>query len=599
MTKVKATQSFATEKLQYILSEFPQIDDIHPFYKGLLNVLYDRDYYKLALSQIAKAKGIVDNQAKRYVSLLRHADSAFKCKSLKRAALGIMCSVIRKQNPALVFLEQCRQHMSRLPAIEPSARTLVLAGCPSAGKSSFMKSVSKADVDIQEYSFTTKSLFCGHMDYRHLRWQIIDTPGLLDHELEDRNGIEMQSIMALVHLRAAILYIIDPTESCGMDIDQQVGLFRQLAVTFKNKPLIVLLNKADMWSWDKLPEHTRDVLLSLDAAKTLEIAVTEWQGYIEGKSDPSKRSPEEFNKTLPSVMSDNPLNNIRFVITSTLNSAGIALVKRISCELLLQVRAEQSRKSVSQGVFIAQPQFRPGAGHKVKRDVPETVAVEIREREAIQREKEAGDILRERELGVLSSREGVHTLKDEQQELGVGKFDFDWREHHELENPEWVHDAVPEEYQGHNVADWIDPEIEKKLAALEEEEDRMIAEFKAKWDGGKAYASLKEWEKKYKRVKKAPEFTSTKVPAKAIKRRLRADTEYTALDTVAGEDVDVRKTLKQSSKIRQLRKRQTGRMLETGVKTASELKRIEKRDKRENRSRLREGQQGVTDKIIV
>ena len=48
-------------------------------------------------------------------------------------------------------------------------------------------------MDVQPYAFTTKSLFVGHMDYRYLRWQVIDTPGILDRPLEERNTIEMQA----------------------------------------------------------------------------------------------------------------------------------------------------------------------------------------------------------------------------------------------------------------------------------------------------------------------------------------------------------------------------------------------------------------------
>lgn len=32
--------------------------------------------------------------------------------------------------------------------------------------------MTRADVDVQPYAFTTKSLFVGHMDYKYLRWQV-------------------------------------------------------------------------------------------------------------------------------------------------------------------------------------------------------------------------------------------------------------------------------------------------------------------------------------------------------------------------------------------------------------------------------------------
>ena len=56
--------------------------------------------------------------------------------------------------------------------------------------------------------------------------QVVDTPGILDHSLEDRNTIEMQAITALAHLRAAVLYVMDVSEQCGYSIPQQVGVYR-------------------------------------------------------------------------------------------------------------------------------------------------------------------------------------------------------------------------------------------------------------------------------------------------------------------------------------------------------------------------------------
>jgi nucleolar GTP-binding protein len=88
-----------------------------------------------------------------------------------------MATVMKRQKDPLAYLEQVRQHISRLPNIDPNTRTLLICGYPNVGKSSFINKVTRADVDVQPYAFTTKSLFVGHLDYRYLRWQVIETPG--------------------------------------------------------------------------------------------------------------------------------------------------------------------------------------------------------------------------------------------------------------------------------------------------------------------------------------------------------------------------------------------------------------------------------------
>lgn len=80
MRKVKFMQTSVNEKLGAIVDQFPKLNDIHPFYGDLMNVLYDRDHYKLALGHVNKAKNIVDNISKDYVRLLKYADSLYRCK---------------------------------------------------------------------------------------------------------------------------------------------------------------------------------------------------------------------------------------------------------------------------------------------------------------------------------------------------------------------------------------------------------------------------------------------------------------------------------------------------------------------------------------
>src|SRR5690606_25261194 len=45
-----------------------------------------------------------------------------------------------------------------------------------------------------------------------------------------------------------------------------------------------------------------------------------------------------------------------------------------------------------------------------------------------------------------------------------------------LADPSWKYDKIPEIYDGKNVYDYVDPDIDAKLAALEEEEERLETE---------------------------------------------------------------------------------------------------------------------------
>jgi nucleolar GTP-binding protein len=56
---------------------------------------------------------------------------------------------------------------------------------------------------------------------------------------------------------------------------------------------------------------------------------------------------------------------------------------------------------------------------------------------------------------------------------GGDDYFIDLRKTWDLSNPDEKYDVLPEVWQGHNVADFIDPEIMEKLDQLEAEEDRL------------------------------------------------------------------------------------------------------------------------------
>jgi len=462
MRKIKFTQQTISDRLTTMLADFPRLSDIHPFYSDLCNTLYDRDHYKLALGQINTAKQLVDSVARDMIRMVKYGDSLYRCKCLKRAALGRMCTILKRQKASLSYLEEVRKHMSRLPALDPNTRTLLMCGLPNVGKSSFMNKITRANVDVQPYAFTTKSLFVGHTDYKYLRWQVIDTPGILDHPLEQRNTIEMQAITALAHLTCSVLYFMDISEQCGFTIEQQCNLFRSIQPLFANKQLVVVINKIDAQPWDTLDANYRTMI-------------------------------EDLIKESGS--------NTSMLHMSNVSEEGVSQVKNHACDKLLAARVDSRVSgnkvdSVMNRLQVVYPTARDGVTREAY--IPESVARERRDADGKEKktksrvgyaptvndsEDEADETPPESEDEAMDAS-GAAARKKTARELmwengGPGVWAPDYREQYDLEDPEWRFDAIPQILDGKNIADYVDPDIDAKLQLLEEEEEQLAKEYEA------------------------------------------------------------------------------------------------------------------------
>lgn len=114
-------------------------------------------------------------------------------------------------------------------------------------------------------------------------FKVIDTPGILDSPLEERNTIEMQAVTALAHLRAAILFIMDISEMCDHTVEEQISLFQNIKPLFANKPILIGLNKTDVCKRSELAAEKAALIAKLEeeSLSVFEMSTITQEGIME------------------------------------------------------------------------------------------------------------------------------------------------------------------------------------------------------------------------------------------------------------------------------------------------------------------------------
>ncbi len=247
-SKLKAEESMLltaahilSDNLINIVRKFPSFDTMPPFYLELADIIVGVEEMKMNLASLQWAGTKINEMSRKYVGMMRNSDDA---KVVRKAAFGRISSIVDSIDGNLRFMNDARNKLRKLPEIGEGP-TIVVAGYPNVGKSSFVALVSTARPEIASYPFTTKGLAVGHFEKNKIRYQIIDTPGLLDRPLEERNHIELQAISALKHVGDVMLFIIDPSETCGYTLEKQMHLLEEIKKEF-GVPMIVAANKTDI-----------------------------------------------------------------------------------------------------------------------------------------------------------------------------------------------------------------------------------------------------------------------------------------------------------------------------------------------------------------
>lgn len=244
--KLKSASDVIVSTMGKYVKAFPSLGRLSPFYAELVDVTVGTDKLKKSLGALDWCRGNVARVSKAGIRDIAAARTISRVDEVRRASYGRVSSFVKQVGKELEFLGRARDTMRKFPAVNPDLPTIVIAGAPNVGKSQLVGKISSAKPRVAVYPFTTQEISVGTFERKYRRYQVIDTPGLLDRELAERNKMELRAILALRHLANAIVFMFDPTETCGYPMSEQEHLLDTVRKEFATTPMIEVENKSDL-----------------------------------------------------------------------------------------------------------------------------------------------------------------------------------------------------------------------------------------------------------------------------------------------------------------------------------------------------------------
>ena len=245
---VMAIAASLHDRLVKIIRSFPEFETLPPLYRDLAEIIFGLEKIKMALGGVGWAAFNTRRISREMGREIRRSPDT---RNVRKRAVARLSSIVHRVDKDLRFLNEVRNTLRVLPELRDEF-TVVVAGYPNVGKSSFIRLVSTAEPQVASYPFTTKGIIVGHRKVGRSGVQFVDTPGILDRPPGERSPIERQAVSALMHAAQAVLFILDPSEMCGYPVENQLALMEEVKGMIA-VPIMVAVNKADVKGMEGFP----------------------------------------------------------------------------------------------------------------------------------------------------------------------------------------------------------------------------------------------------------------------------------------------------------------------------------------------------------
>jgi len=246
--RLELVYNIVRDKLQKVL-EMPRLETMDEFHRRLVEEFIGADVYEDALKRVRLAIKLARRFWDEYRVLIATSQSVEEAKKYRKEGCGRILSLVRRLDKYLKLLRKVREELVQTHVVSEGLPVIVVAGIPSAGKSTLISRLSTAKPEIAPYPFTTKNIIVGKVVHKNHIFYVVDTPGILERPMHQHNQIERKALVALTSLPDAILFLYDVSAERVQDIVYQTRLLEDIIrnIALKNGvKVVVAINKIDV-----------------------------------------------------------------------------------------------------------------------------------------------------------------------------------------------------------------------------------------------------------------------------------------------------------------------------------------------------------------
>ncbi|MEM2794756.1 MAG: hypothetical protein QXY49_02750, partial [Thermofilaceae archaeon] len=134
--RIRTASTYVAKILRDIALTSPFLESLHPFYRELLKTIIDENVYRLCLSRIYSISKVIDKLMYEHVKRVFLSEDIREIRHYRKAFFGRLSSLLKDLDDCFKALRSWQAEILKLPTIDVTIPSIIIAGAPNVGKSS-------------------------------------------------------------------------------------------------------------------------------------------------------------------------------------------------------------------------------------------------------------------------------------------------------------------------------------------------------------------------------------------------------------------------------------------------------------------------------